>query len=36
MVEIKGNLMYLQLPLRYPRNTVAKLIFQWLFYILII
>jgi hypothetical protein len=25
MTEIKGNLKYLQLPLRYPRNTVEEL-----------
>jgi hypothetical protein len=25
MVEIKENLMYLHVPLKYPRNTVAQL-----------
>jgi hypothetical protein len=27
MVEVKRNLSYLQVPLRYPRNTVAELFF---------
>jgi hypothetical protein len=29
MIEIKENLKYLQIPLRYPRNTVAELLHIW-------
>jgi hypothetical protein len=28
MTEIKGNLRYLQLPLMYPKNTIAELFFD--------
>jgi hypothetical protein len=28
MTEIKENLRYLQIPLRYRRNTIAKLLFK--------
>jgi hypothetical protein len=34
MAEIKGNLMFLQVPPRYPRNIIAELFCFYLFYMI--